>query len=84
MMVSYSVSGDSFQIVDKPRVLPDSRFSPRVVGRSFDVHPDGERFALAKAATAGANPNHVTFVFNFFEELRTITTAAPKRSSFLY
>ena len=83
MTASYSVSSGAFQ-AEKPRGVPNSQFSPRVVGRSFDLHPDGERFALVKAAAVGAKRNHVTLIFNFFEELRTITTAAPKRSSFPY
>ena len=51
MAVSYSVNGDSFH-AEKPRLLPNSRFTPRVVGRSFDLHPDGDRFALVKAPEA--------------------------------
>jgi hypothetical protein len=40
----------------------------------FDVHPDGERFALAPAmqTSAGAKQDHVTVIFNFFDELRRI------------
>jgi hypothetical protein len=55
-------------------VLPASRFSPRVVGRSFDLHPDGDRFALAKSAAADdkLKRRHVILVFNFLEELRRI------------
>jgi hypothetical protein len=57
-------------------VLPDSRFSPRVVGRSFDLHPDGERFALAKAPVGEASRNRVTVIFNFFDDLRRIAPAS--------
>jgi serine/threonine-protein kinase len=73
MVTSYSVSGDSFHH-DKPRVLPASRFNPRVIGRSFDLHPDGNRFALAKsdAADESPKPQHVILIFNFLEELRRI------------
>ena len=74
MVVSYSVNGASFQ-PDKPRLLPDSRFKPRVVGRSFDLHPDGGRFALVKAPAVETNRNRVTVVFNFFDELRRIAPA---------
>jgi hypothetical protein len=49
MVTSYATSGGSFR-AEKPRLLSDARFEPRVVGPSFDVHPDGERFALAQAA----------------------------------
>jgi len=37
----------------------------------FDLHPDGERFALGPAPqTEGAKRDHVTFIFNFTDELR--------------
>jgi len=38
----------------------------------FDVHPDGRRFAVLKApATGETSPaNKVSFIFNFFDELR--------------
>jgi serine/threonine-protein kinase len=72
MVASYSGGDGSFH-ADKPRVLPGSRFSPRVVGRSFDVHPDGDRLALVKAAAmdAAARP-HITLIFNFLDELRKV------------
>jgi serine/threonine-protein kinase len=71
MVTSYSAPGGSFR-AEKPRVLSDTQFMPRPVGRSFDVHPDGDRFALEKAPAAGAKPNHVTLVFGFLDELRRI------------
>ena len=45
--------------------------------RPFDLHPDGERFALAPAAQTadGEKQDHVTFIFNFFDELRRIAPA---------
>ena len=43
----------------------------------FDLHPDGERFALAPAANAGgAKQDKVVFIFNFFDELRRIAPAS--------
>ena len=71
MAVSYSLAGDSFH-ADKPQVLSDSHFSPRVSGRSFDVHPDGDRFALVKAPDQprGTGRDHIILIFNFFDELR--------------
>jgi len=47
MAASYSASGASFH-ADKPHLLSDASFDPRSMGRSFDLHPDGERFVLAK------------------------------------
>jgi hypothetical protein len=44
----------------------------------FDVHPDGERFAIALAdrAAAGARSDKLVFVLNFFDELRRIASAS--------
>jgi hypothetical protein len=71
--VSYSVSGDSFHS-DKPHFLSQSHFAPRVLGRSFDVHPDGDRFALARVQDneASAKRDHIELIFGFFDEIRRI------------
>lgn len=39
---------------------------------NFDPHPDGKRFAVLKAPGTGEVPkvDKVSFIFNFFEELR--------------
>jgi len=42
---------------------------------SFDLHPDGERVAMAPV-TETTGPTHVTLIFNFFDELRRL--APPK------
>ena len=46
----------------------------------FDLHPDGERFALAPVAfpPGGAKQDKVVFIFNFFDELRRIAPAAKR------
>jgi hypothetical protein len=64
------VEGDSFS-AEKPRLLSERRY---LSSRGFDLHPDGERFALAPAVqtSAGAKQDHVTAIFNFFDELRRI------------
>jgi serine/threonine-protein kinase len=72
MVTSYATSGGSFR-AEKPRLLSDARFAPRIVGPSFDVHPDGDRFVLARAADdAMSRRNHVTLIFGFFDQLRRI------------
>jgi serine/threonine-protein kinase len=79
MVVSYDVRGDSFA-ADKPHVWADARFAPRARGlggfggRPFDLHPDGDRVAIAPAReTQGpARPDMLVFIFNFFDELRRI------------
>jgi Tol biopolymer transport system component len=71
MVTLYATRGDSFQHA-KPRLVSDARFAPRIPGRSFDVHPDGDRFALARAEDATSKRTHVTLIFNFLDELRRI------------
>ena len=71
MVVSYSVSGDSFR-ADKPRLWSPGQFTTRAGGYSFDLHPDGKRFVVLKAPNAERQPpaNKVNFIFNFSDELR--------------
>jgi len=73
MVAAFTVEGDSFR-AEKPRLWSDGRFVVRGLNRMFDLHPDGERFALAPATqTSGsAKQDHVTFIFNFFDELRRL------------
>jgi hypothetical protein len=44
----------------------------------FDLHPDGRRFAILKAAEeeAEAPRNKIVFITNFFDELRRIAPPA--------
>jgi serine/threonine-protein kinase len=73
MMSPYTVDGDSFQAA-KPIVWSDTRFGPRARQRSFDLHPDGDRFAIAPApdAQSAVKQDKVVFIFNFFDELRRL------------
>ena len=79
MVVPYSVEGNAFR-AEKPRVWVDARFTPRSrtgPNRHFDLHPDGERFALAPIVTTAeeVKRDKVVFVFNFFDELRRVAKA---------
>ncbi len=76
MVATYTVDGDSFQAA-KPSIWSDTRFAPRRQ-RSFDLHPDGERFALAAAPDAQniVKQDKVVFIFNFFDELRRLAPVA--------
>jgi len=76
MVSAYEVEGDAFRAV-KPRLWSDGRYRSRGAFRPFDLHPDGKRFALAPAtpAPAGAKQDHVTVIFNVFDELRRIAPA---------
>jgi hypothetical protein len=76
MVAPYTADGDSFR-TGKPRLWSSVRFVRFGPNRAFDLHPDGLRFALVPAAQkiAGPNQDHLTFIFNFFDELRGIATA---------
>jgi hypothetical protein len=72
MVVPFVVQGNAF-LAEKPLPWPNARPAARGTSRMFDVHPDGERLALQVAQTsAGGKQDHVTFIFNFFDELRRI------------
>jgi serine/threonine-protein kinase len=78
MVSAYTVDGDAFR-ADKSRAWSDVPVRPRTrpapFFRSFDLHPDGQRFALARAAAqsgAESKTDKVVLVFNFFDELRRL------------
>ncbi len=77
MTAAYEVEGHAFR-AEKPQLWSDARYQLRGPFRPFDLHPDGKRVALAPAAPApgGARQDHVTVIFNVFDELRRI---APSR-----
>jgi serine/threonine-protein kinase len=72
MVVTYAVSGDSFH-ADKPRLWSPGQFDDLGTISTFDLHPDGKRFAVLKAPGTEQNPavNKISFIFNFFDELRS-------------
>jgi hypothetical protein len=79
MVVPYGEDGDSF-LAEKPKQWADARFVVRTrtgPTRSFDLHPDGTRFALAPAsdAPAAARQDRLVFVSNLFDELRRLAPA---------
>jgi hypothetical protein len=75
MVASYTAEGDSFK-ADKPRLWSEQAIVPLRTQRLFDLHPDGERIAAAVASgQAEEKFDKVTFVFNFFDELRGIAPA---------
>jgi dipeptidyl aminopeptidase/acylaminoacyl peptidase len=72
MVTTYKASGDSFH-AEKPQLWSPGQFSDPGLGTSgFDLHPDGKRFAVLKApgTEQTAAVNKVSFIFNFFDELR--------------
>ena len=84
MVSAYTVDGDAFR-ADKSRVWSDAPYRARPRGfpffRSFDLHPDGERFALTKTAEAvnQTKVDKVVLIFNFFDELRRLAPTAGRR-----
>jgi serine/threonine-protein kinase len=72
MVVTYSVKGDSFA-ADKPRLWTDKRLANIMAIRNFDITPDGKRFVVLMPAEGDEErraQNQVTFLLNFFDELR--------------
>jgi Tol biopolymer transport system component len=71
MMITYTASGESFR-ADKPQLWSPGQFTDRGATYNFDLHPDGKRFAVLKAPGAEhtAAVNKVSFIFNFFDEIR--------------
>jgi len=69
-VVDYALSGDSFS-AGKPRLWLDRRISAGG-GQFFDLAPDGKRIvALPSNNTGNRTVNvHLTFLVNFFDELR--------------
>jgi len=73
MVAGYSTDGNSF-VADPPRLWVDRRYELRgpIVNRSFDLHPDGRRIALAVPDPQAGRRDKVVFILNFFEELRRL------------
>ena len=71
MVVDYSAAGDSF-VPGKPRLWSEKQV---FYTGSFNLAlaPDGKRFAvfpIPEPSAPGKGPLHVTFLLNFFDELR--------------
>jgi serine/threonine-protein kinase len=78
MVVPYTVEGDSFK-ADKPRIWSEQVIEGRSYQSSYDLHPDGERLAAGLPTGQGEEKlDKVTFIFNFFDELRRIAPVSKK------
>ena len=74
MVVAFSVDGSSFH-PEKPRPWSERNFAISTAWTGgFDIHPDGDRFALATIpeSQTPVKQDRVIFLFNFFDELRRI------------
>src|SRR5205085_6590455 len=72
MAVGYSIKDGSF-LAGKPRIWTETRMRTLVgAGSPYDLAPDGKRLAafIADDASAERLPTHLTFLLNFFDELR--------------
>jgi len=76
MVASYTIAGNAFTPA-KAQPWTEARFSmaPPIAayGPGFDLHPDGQRFAVAPAVSqnnTGQQSSTLVLVFNLFEELR--------------
>jgi serine/threonine-protein kinase len=79
MAAAYEADADSFR-AQRPQQVSSTALAPLRVAntlRYVDLHPDGQRFAIAPARLASTvKQDKVVFIFNFFDELRRI---APSR-----
>ena len=53
MVTAFTVDGNAFH-AGSPALWSEGRFQTRGLNRMFDLHPDGDRVALAPSAPAGA------------------------------
>ena|ERR1017187_7401712 len=81
MVTAYAVKGDSF-VADKPHIWSEKQLAGLVnSSKNADLAPDGKRIvALMPVETAEAQKaqNHVTFLLNFFDEVRRRTAVGAK------
>jgi serine/threonine-protein kinase len=79
MVARYRVEHDSF-VVEKPRFWAERAARVRQVlgSRMYALHPDGVRVAIAPPShDEVVARTHLTFVLNFFNDLRRIAPAKP-------
>jgi len=70
MVVDYTVRGDSF-IAGNPRPWSERRSFQPGFTLNADLAPDGKRLViLGRPVGAPEAPTHLTFLLNFFDELR--------------
>jgi serine/threonine-protein kinase len=72
VVVAYTAKADSF-VPDKPKVWSDQQLHDVGGNPNYDLAPDGKQFAIfpeLKAPTEEKGDVHVTFLLNFFDELR--------------
>ncbi len=76
MTAAYVASGNTFRS-EKPRPWMEGGAAKGVIP-SFDLHPDGQRFAAPPMQREEDRPDTLAFVFNFFEELKRLAPASAR------
>ena len=71
MVALYQVQGDTFHL-DKPNRWSATAIETRGPFRNFDIHPDGDRFAVMPAVREERRRDHVTLILGFADELRRL------------
>jgi serine/threonine-protein kinase len=77
MAAAYTAKGDSFA-AEKPRPWSNTQLLEIDGHQNLDVTPDGRRFVVAQRADWTGEPKrslHVTFLLNFFDEVRRRVSA---------
>jgi serine/threonine-protein kinase len=72
MVTDYIANAGAFSS-RKPRVWSDRQIRPAGSFLNFALAPDGKRFAvfpMPEPTAEDKGPAHVTFLLNFFDELR--------------
>jgi serine/threonine-protein kinase len=79
MVVTYTAEGDVFR-ADKPRLWSSTAIGIRPRLGNFDLHPDGERVAVAPVSDPRlfAKQDKVVIIFNFFDDLRRLAPVAKR------
>jgi len=79
MVAQYRVHSDIFS-VEKPQLWFDGPILDVGANRNFDIHPDGQRFAILKLSDSRTETKYdrVTFISNFFDELRRLAPISKK------
>ena len=75
MVTGYAVSRESF-VAGKPRLWSDQKLTAPTDDATYDVAPDGktiEALVPRPVAEESKSSPHVTFLLNFFDELRRQT-----------
>jgi len=71
MVAPYTVEGNAFR-AGRPRLWSEQPIRLRPRQRPYDLHPDGERWAvdIEPKSESGDKRDRVVFIFNFFQALR--------------